>query len=191
MTETWKHTAGQRIKDHHGDPADCGATEQGREVLLNAERSVVGSMMFGADAIEAARAILTATDFYLVAHQRMFSSILALRDRGEPADILTVSEALRGRGELDLVGGPAALAAIFDNYGFTTANVKAHARIVLEAAHKRRLRRLGLAMQQWTADPTLSAADVLARVQDALARVAARLADPGAPGAAKEAGRGR
>ncbi len=177
MTNGFQHKAQQRVKNSRDELlSDDSATERHLEVVLNAERSVIAAMMLGADAIHVARAIVDPLDFYRMAHQRVFATICALADRAERPDLVTLSHELGRRDELALVGGPAALAMLME-YAVCTANVAIHARIVLEAAQKRRLRRLGLAIQQWGEDPTVSAADMLARGQDGLAGVAARFSE--------------
>src|SRR5436190_2394536 len=86
-----------------------------------AECSILAAMMLRPDAIERARACLSASDFYRDGYSRVFSAILALADRGEKADVVTVTAELRRRDDLDAVGGPAAIAGVFE-LATTTAN---------------------------------------------------------------------
>jgi len=73
--------------------------------------------------------IVRADNFYTDAHQKIFEAMLALFGRNEKIDLVTLSEELRKRGELDAVGGPAALTQIIE-YAATSANLDQHARII-------------------------------------------------------------
>ena len=72
---------------------------------VDAEKSVLGAMLLDKDAILMAEDKLTPEDFYREADAVIFKAILNLSHRGEPADILTVTEELKRMGRLDDVGG--------------------------------------------------------------------------------------
>ena len=69
-----------------------------------AEQSVIGAMLLSKDAIADVVESLREADFYRPAHQLIYSSILDLYGRGEPADAVTVSAELTRIGELGRVG---------------------------------------------------------------------------------------
>lgn len=71
---------------------------------IDAEKSVLGAMLLDKDAIMTAEDKLTAADFYREANAIVFQAILNLAHKGEPADILTVTEELKRMGRLDDVG---------------------------------------------------------------------------------------
>jgi replicative DNA helicase len=96
---------------------------------IAAERAVLAAMLLGNDAIGRAIELTSYPAFYRSAHQKIFQAIAALYDRSEKADLITVSEELRMRGELEVIGGGAALAQILES-ATTAANLDAHARIV-------------------------------------------------------------
>ena len=73
---------------------------------LEAEESVLGSMMLSPEAIASVVEILNAEDFYRGAHRRIYETLLALYARGEPVDAITTVEELKRRQWLDEVGGP-------------------------------------------------------------------------------------
>ena len=79
---------------------------------LEAERSVLAALLLDAEAIGRAVELIEPTVFYRTAHQKIFEAIVALYDRNEKPDLVTLSEELRKRGELEAVGGPPALAQI-------------------------------------------------------------------------------
>src|SRR6266498_3341308 len=73
---------------------------------LEAEESVLGSMMLSAEAIASVVEIVQAEDFYRTAHRNIFETILSIYARGEPVDAITVVEDLKRRQVSDAVGGP-------------------------------------------------------------------------------------
>ena len=72
---------------------------------MEAEESVLGSMMLSGEAIASVVETLKAEDFYRPAHRRIFESILGIYARGEPVDAITVVEELKRRHEIEDVGG--------------------------------------------------------------------------------------
>ena len=105
---------------------------------VEAERAVLGAMMLGEDAIAKAVVLLDENCFYRDAHRRIYEAVITLFERSEPADLVTVREALKAAGHLEGAGGEIYLAELLDEVA-TTANVEYYARIVLESAIKRRL----------------------------------------------------
>lgn len=103
-----------------------------------AEISVLGGMMLEEIAADRAMELLTEDDFYHPAHRMIFSAISALRDQGHAPDVLSVREELRRHERLEEIGGHEYLVRIVDIVP-TAANLQYHARIVLDAAVKRRL----------------------------------------------------
>jgi replicative DNA helicase len=81
---------------------------------------------------------LEARDFYRSAHQKIFESIIALSERGEPVDMVTLTSSLRDRGTFEQVGGTAALTSLFEDQ-FATSNVAYYARQVRDKALLRRV----------------------------------------------------
>jgi replicative DNA helicase len=114
---------------------------------IQAERAVLAAMMLGNEAIGRAIVSLGQNPFYRVAHQKIFDAIAALYDAQKEVDLITVSEELRRRGELEAVGGGAYLAGVFEE-ATTSANLEAHARIVAEKATLRQLIKAASEIQQ-------------------------------------------
>ena len=114
---------------------------------LDAERSILAAMMLDQGAIGRAVEAIDAAAFYRTGHGKVFDAIVALYTRNEAADLITVAEELRKRGELDAVGGPAALAGIMDT-SLTIANLEHHIRIVHSKAVLRHLIRATHEIQQ-------------------------------------------
>ena len=105
---------------------------------VEVERAVLGAMLLEKEAIPKVLEILDEDCFYLDSHRKIFSAIVDLFERNEPADDHTLLEELRRRKELDKVGGAAYLAQLATEVA-TAANVEYHARIVLEKALLRKL----------------------------------------------------
>ncbi|HEX2387411.1 MAG TPA: DnaB-like helicase N-terminal domain-containing protein, partial [Candidatus Binatia bacterium] len=74
---------------------------------LEAEASVLGGILRENDAINRVLEIITPTDFYRESHRKIFRGMMELSDKSEPVDLITLSETLKGKLELDAVGGSA------------------------------------------------------------------------------------
>src|SRR6516162_9737819 len=105
---------------------------------LEAEKSVLGAILIHNDAFNHAAELIDSRDFFRDAHRRIFVKMVALSERTEAIDLVTLSEELRRSGELDEVGGPAYIASLADGVP-RTANVEHYARIVKEKATLRNL----------------------------------------------------
>ncbi|MBL7752186.1 MAG: replicative DNA helicase, partial [Chitinophagaceae bacterium] len=105
------------------------------------EEAVLGAIMLEKNAFDAVVEILKPECFYVEAHQRIFRSMQSLAQKSQPIDILTVSEELRTREELDMVGG-AYYVTRLTNTVVSSANIEAHARIVLQKFIQRELIRI-------------------------------------------------
>lgn len=104
---------------------------------LEAEQSVLGSMIIDKDAIAAASEVLAGEDFYSDAHREIYDAMLVLYEQGKPVDLITLTETLRQRGTLEGIG--AAYITELSMAVPSTANVKYYIRIVEEKAILRRL----------------------------------------------------
>ncbi len=105
---------------------------------LEAESSVLGGILLDNEAINRALELIIPEDFYRESHRKIFRAMMALSDRNEPIDIITLSDSLKVRGELEAVGGAAYLASLND-FVPTAANIAYYARIVREKAILRQL----------------------------------------------------
>ncbi|MDH3443803.1 MAG: replicative DNA helicase [Deltaproteobacteria bacterium] len=105
---------------------------------LEAESSVLGGILLENEAINIVLELLRPEDFYRESHRKIFRAMIELADRGDPADVITLSECLKGRNELEAVGGTAYLVSLAD-FVPTAANIAHYARIVREKAILRSL----------------------------------------------------
>lgn len=106
---------------------------------LDAERAVLGAVLLeGRECLPRVIEVLHSPDFYTEAHRAIFDTMLRLFDRGEPVDLITLTEDLRKAGRLDSVGGPAALALLVEQASIA-AHLGAYAGIVRDMAVLREL----------------------------------------------------
>src|SRR5882724_8753123 len=105
---------------------------------LEAERSVLGGILCDNEAIVQVRELISNDDFYLESHRRLFRAMAELADRHEPADLITLSDLLKAKGEIEAVGGSAVIAALAEEVP-TAANIAHYARIVKQYSQRRQL----------------------------------------------------
>ncbi|MGI6658722.1 MAG: replicative DNA helicase [Dethiobacteraceae bacterium] len=100
---------------------------------IEAEQSVLGSMLIDRDAIITAAEMLKPSDFYRDGHQKIFTAMLALAERNEPVDLITLAEELEQQKQLEAIGGLPYLTTLA-NLVPTAANIGYYAKIVQEKA---------------------------------------------------------
>ncbi|MFJ7668979.1 replicative DNA helicase [Lysinibacillus sp. NPDC097195] len=106
-----------------------------------AEQSVIGAIFLEPQALITASEILLADDFYQNAHKKIFETMLRLSDQGKAIDVVTVTEELSAKKEIEDVGGLSYLLELA-NAVPTAANIAHYAKIVEEKALLRRLIRV-------------------------------------------------
>ena len=108
---------------------------------MEAEQSVIGSMIMDREAIVVASEIVLGDDFYNKQYGVMFDTMVELNDAGNPVDLVTLQDRLR---EKDVPPEVSSLEFIRDlmTAAFTSANIKHYANIVAEKATLRRLIRI-------------------------------------------------
>jgi replicative DNA helicase len=105
---------------------------------IEAEQSVLGGILIENEAINKVTEILNADDFYRDAHHKIFNALIDLSERDEPADLITLTNELRKKDQLDAIGGASYLASLIDSVP-TAANIEYYAKIVKEKAILRKL----------------------------------------------------
>jgi replicative DNA helicase len=106
---------------------------------LDAERAVLGAILLeGRETLPRVIEVLKPSDFYTEAHRLIYQAMLALFNHSEPVDVLTLTEELRRSDQLELVGGPAALALLVEQ-GSISAYLNSYASIVRDMAVLREL----------------------------------------------------
>lgn len=105
---------------------------------LDAEQSVLGSMIIDKTAIAQAAEGLKVYDFYREAHKVIFKAIIELFQKDEPVDIITLIEHLRSTEKLEDAGGISYITDISQSMP-STANLSAYIKIVAEKSMLRKL----------------------------------------------------
>ncbi len=100
---------------------------------IEAEESVLGGVLLENGALDRALELVEPDDFYREAHRKIMRAMLSLHERNEPVDLVTLSDELRRRGDLQDVGGSPYLVELAEKVP-TAANVAHYARIVRERA---------------------------------------------------------
>ncbi|AMO87397.1 replicative DNA helicase [Solibacillus sp. FSL W7-1472] len=106
-----------------------------------AEQSVIGAVFLEPQALITASEIVIADDFYHIAHQKIFQTMLNLSDQGKAIDLVTVTEELSAKKELEDIGGLSYITELASAVP-TAANIAHYAKIVEEKAILRRLIRV-------------------------------------------------
>ena len=105
---------------------------------LEAEQSVLGGILLENVAINPVLELMAGSDFYSDAHRKIFAAVLELSERNQPIDLITLSNHLRDKKQLDAVGGAVYLSQLVDNVP-SAANISHYARIVKEKSVLRKL----------------------------------------------------
>ncbi len=105
---------------------------------IEAEQSLLGGIMVDSSGLPAALEILKGDEFYKDSHRLIFTAIQDLFERNEPIDLVTVTDLLAERQQLESVGGASYIASLTEVMG-SSSNVGAYAKIISEKAVLRRL----------------------------------------------------
>jgi replicative DNA helicase len=114
--------------------AGAGAPPQN----LDIEASLLGSLLIDSDSFIKVGDMIQADDFFDEKHRVIFAAMRTLHDRRSPVDILTLSDQLKAKGQLDSVGGASYLTEL-TNFVPTAAHMEQYAHIVADKATRRRL----------------------------------------------------
>ncbi|HHW68256.1 MAG: replicative helicase [Epulopiscium sp.] len=105
---------------------------------IEAEQSVLGSMILDREAIASAAEILRGDDFYRPDHKMIFETCIELFNQGAPVDLVTLKSRLEEKGLLEQIGGIAYLSELASSVP-TSAHIKQYAKIVESKSILRRL----------------------------------------------------
>lgn len=133
---------------------------------VDVEQAIIGAMLLDREAIPKVIEILPLNSFYDTRHEIIYNAILGLFERGNPVDLVTLSEELKRRGENQAV----------DTFYLTelttgvasAANVEYHARIVAEKALLRGVIETMTTVVGQAYDPTTDAFDLLDQAEKSI-----------------------
>src|SRR3954453_12590280 len=140
---------------------------------LEAEMSVLGAILISDRTLYALviEEGLKPEDFYRERHRIIYDAILRLYREGEPIDVLTVTEQIKQRGQLDEVGGDGAVDALAGAVP-SVANARRYAQIVRENALMRRLLTATYEIQTEVAERSYAPRDLVERAEKMVLEVA-------------------
>jgi len=147
--------------------ADRHTELAGRQIPWSneAEQAVLGAMLLDQDAALKAAEVLDDAMFYREGHRLLFRAMLALTERGDVIDPVTLRDELMRRGDLDRAGGMEYVVP-------TAANIEYHARIVRDKAVLRRLIEAATSIIQDAYDGRATSAEVLDNAEHRVFQVA-------------------
>ena len=96
---------------------------------IEAERSILGAVLLDNQTINQAAEMLRRDDFFLDSHRRIFDKMLLLMEQGRAIDPITLQDALKNGGDLEMIGGAAFIAALIDGVP-RFSNIEEYCRIV-------------------------------------------------------------
>ncbi len=112
------------------------AVDRAQPHSVEAEEAVIGSLLIDPDAIFDVASFLKPEAFYREQNRQLYRAIRDLYDRGEPVDLITLTQEMHNRGQLADIGGEATIIGLL-NAVPTSANAEAYGRLV-EADYLRR-----------------------------------------------------
>ena len=137
------------------------------------EEAVLGALMLEKDAYSIISEILKPECFYEHAHQLIFAAIVDLAVQQLPIDMMTVTEQLRKRGELDQVGGPYYIAQLTAKVA-SSAHIEYHARIIAQKYLARELISFSAQIQGKAFDETVDVDDLMQEAEGKLFEISQR-----------------
>ncbi|MDD6837306.1 MAG: replicative DNA helicase [bacterium] len=170
MAEIIKGT-GRGRKKPAALPADLAGRIQPQAREL--EVAVLGALMLEKDAYSIVSEILKPECFYEKAHEKIFSAIVDLAVSQRPVDMLTVTEQLRRRGELEDVGGPVYIAQLTSQVA-SSAHIEYHARIIAQKYLARELISFAAQVENSAFDETIDVDDLMQEAEGKLFEISQR-----------------
>ena len=140
---------------------------------LEAERAVLGAILLEPTLLPRAIELLVPEEFYKEAHRKIFAAMVHLFERGEPADVITVTETLRREGVFEDVGGHTLLATLQEE-GTVATQFAAYTAIVREKALLREMIRVAREIVEEGYEETDDVQALLDRAEQMLFRISQR-----------------
>ena len=134
---------------------------------IELEEAVLGAILLEKDAVTEILDILTPESFYKEEHQKIFKTVIELFTNSKGIDILTVSEQLRRKKELDEIGGPLYVTGLTSRVA-SASHIIDHAKIIQEKYLKRELIRISTEINRISFDDESDIKDVLIYSQSEL-----------------------
>jgi replicative DNA helicase len=140
---------------------------------VEAEEAVLGSLLIDPESIFRVSPFLHPDDFYIVKDRWVYEACLALHERREPIDFVTVTEELEKRGQLAEMGGPAFISYLI-NVVPTAIHAEGYGRIVERTAVRRKLLQAASDIAQYAYDEAADVDDTIDKSEQVLFAVSQR-----------------
>jgi replicative DNA helicase len=143
---------------------------------VDAEKTMLGCVLLDPGCLYRVLPLVKAQDFSLDSHRRIYHAIAELAESGKPVDVMTVTDALIAKGQLDAVGGMGYLVTLSDNVTSEmarVANVEHYAELVLDKSRRRQARAAGQCLVNATDDLSVPTSACIERVQESLLEIEA------------------
>lgn len=138
---------------------------------IEVEEAVLGALMLERDAYVTIADIVDTNSFYKEEHRKIFDAIKHLSTHEKPVDLLMVTQELKDREELDVIGGPGFITQLTRRIA-SAAHIEFHARIIAQKYIQRELIRVASEIQVKAYDDTIDVDDLIDYSETSLFRVA-------------------
>lgn len=154
------------------------AAERVMPAAAELEQSVLGCMLLSEGAVATACAALEPEDFYIPAHREIFDTAKGMYAKSQVVDMVTLTDALRARGSLDGIGGPAYLVELSQGVP-GVSKIETYIDLLLEKSTMRRLIAAGNQIVNTGYDPSQSASEAVDMAEQAIFNITQRSAGRG------------
>jgi len=134
---------------------------------LEAERSLLGALLIDKNAVVRVADFLKPEHFYRDSHGTVYNAIVSLYEKGEPADLITVTSALKAKKKLKDAGGASFLAELTDSVP-TSSHVEHYGKLVYDNAVKRELISVSSRISEQGFDESISLEDLIDKAESSL-----------------------
>lgn len=145
---------------------------------LEAEKTVLGGILVNNAYLNSVLSQISPDDFYRDAHRQILEGMIRLMDRGQPIDLLTLSEELKKAGMLEEIGGSAYLSSLMDGVP-RTLNVEYYAQIIKEKSLLRKLILSSARIINTSFEQQSDADTLISEAQQAIVEIAEARIKPG------------
>ena len=131
---------------------------------IDAEKSLIGAVLIDEEVLADVAQNVKSTDFYDKNHAMIYAAMIRLFEKHKPVDLLTLTDELKNKDELEVVGGSAYLTEL-TNYVPTSAHAGTYAEMVAQKAVRRRLIRASADITEYGYDESTSTQELLERAE--------------------------
>lgn len=151
--------------DYYDDMPTVASSDPVMPHSIEAEQAVLGGLILDADGFDGVAEVIGANDFFKATHKQIFEVMVQLLESEQPIDVITVSEELNRRGQLQQIGGLSYLTELASSVAGST-NLAAYARVVRERSTLRQLISAATDIAKASYNPGALAADDLLQMAE-------------------------